>query len=252
MSPSTPAQRLRHYSKHSNALHQRYQEGGGAREGYSRLIALQEAYFLPLYDDLRDRPGFDAAIDFVVADLTGTGIAKRDRDLEKVVPLMSRLLPSRAVAILADAMELNAFVLEINLELEVELRECLTRGSPVSERDYCLANRAVSSVEAFRRIMEMTREAGEALDHVIRLPMIHSLMRGMRLPARMAGFGDLHAFLEKGYATFTAVEDVPDFLDTVEARMSEIFERVFLAPEGELATSPVPYLGVAAEDEAPR
>jgi len=243
LSRSTSAGRLRHYAALSNELHQEYLANDSSRLSYTNLIALQEAYFLPRYDDLRERPGFDAAIDFVVADLTGTGIAKRDRDLAKVVPLMSRALPERAVAILADAVELNAFVLEINLGIEGELRELLVSGSDVSERDYCVANREVSDLEAFTRIMEMARQAGEALDHVIRLPMIYSLMRGMRIPARLSGFGDFHAFLEKGYRTFMAVDDVPAFLDSVERRMTEIFERVFVAPVGALDHRPIDYLG---------
>lgn len=239
MPQSLSAKRLRHYAAASNELHQQYLGDETVRKSYSRLISLQNAYFLPRYDDLRVHRGFDAAIDFVVSDLTGTGISQRDRDLEVVVPIMSRMLPSRAVDILADALELNAFVLEINLGIESVLRSQLLQGEPVSERIYCLANREVSDFEAFSRVLEMTRRAGEALDQVVRLSMIRSLMRGMRVPARLAGFGELHAFLEKGYGTFVAVEDVPAFLDLVGQRMNEIFRRVFSAPVDTLVTKPI-------------
>ena len=40
-----------------------------------------------------------------------------------------------------------------------------------------------------------------------------------------------------------AVDDVPGFLDSVERRMTEIFERVFTSPVDALDDRPIEYLG---------
>ena len=234
MSSSKAAEALRRFVADSNALHLQYLNDREALDAYKAFVDLQLGYFLPRYDDLRDRPGYDDAINFVVADLTGPGIADRDRELEKVVPVMTRLLPDKALRALALAMELNARVLAINLGIERELHELIVAGT-VSERDYCLATRRVSTFEESQELVAMTRSAGESLEHIIRVPMIGVLLRSMRTPARLAGVADLQVFLEKGFRTVTAVDDVHEFLGIMEQRMTDVFRHVFEAPAASLS-----------------
>lgn len=239
MSQSKAASRFRRFVDESNALHRQYLNDDEARTSYERFVNLQLGYFLPQYDDLRQRPGYDDAIDFVVADLTGPGIADRDRELERVVPVMTRFMPDKALQALALAMELNARVLKINLGIESELHDRLVADKPVSERDYCIATRAVTTFAECEELVAMTRSAGESLERIIRIPMIGSLLRSMRLPAKMAGVADLQVFLEKGFSTVTAVDDVHEFLSVVEDRMTEVFRRVFVTDEKKLSTAPI-------------
>jgi hypothetical protein len=60
--------------------------------------------------------------------------------------------------------------------------------------------------------------------------MIGLMLKAMRTPARLAGFGVLQRFLEKGYTTFIALEDVDQFLDDITLRMTEVFTRIFTEP----------------------
>ncbi|MEO0996772.1 MAG: hypothetical protein AAFX58_04565, partial [Pseudomonadota bacterium] len=130
-------------------------------------------------------------------------------------------------------------VLEINLDIAKGLRTQLDAGAPVSEYDYCLSSRAASDFTECRELVAMTRHAGESLEHIIGIPMIRATLRAMRLPARLAGVADLQAFLEKGFLTFVQLDDVPAFLDTLEARMTAVFRRVFEAPVDELSREPI-------------
>lgn len=239
MALSPAAQALRGFTEQSNDLHREYLGDNASRLAYQRFVDCQLAYFLPQYDDLRSRPGYDDAIHFVIADLMGPGIADRDRELARVVPAMTRLLPAGALQALAVAMELNARVLKINLGIERQLRAVLAAQKSVSELDYCVASRRVSSFDECRELVAMTRAAGESLERVIRVPMIGSLLRTMRLPARLAGVADLQAFLEKGFTTVTAVDDVHEFLDAMEQRMTDVFRHVFVAPEQNLSSAPI-------------
>ncbi|MEL7298582.1 MAG: hypothetical protein AAGJ86_13040, partial [Pseudomonadota bacterium] len=198
------------------------------------FISLQLAYFMPFYEDLKDRHGYADAIDFVVSDLTGTGIANRDRELERVANLMTRFLPTGALDALALAMTLNARILEINLGIANQLKNTLSAGETITEREYCAASRKVASMSDFHELIGMTRQAGETLAGIVRLPMIRSLLRTMRMPARLAGVVDLHLFLERGFDTFTGLDDVDGFLDTMQSRMSEVFWRVFKTPLAQL------------------
>ena len=68
-----------------------------------------------------------------------------------------------------------------------------------------------------------------SLDHVIRIPLIGVTLKAMRAPARLAGFVALQVFLEKGYTTFVALDDVDQFLDDITLRMTEVFTEIFTA-----------------------
>ncbi|MEN7341307.1 MAG: hypothetical protein AAAFM81_00135 [Pseudomonadota bacterium] len=234
MSRERAAKRLRDAIARSNALHSTYSSDTREEKKYAEFIALQLSYFMPFYEDLRDRPGYSSAIDFVVSDLTGTGIASRDRELEKVAGLMTRFLPGGALDALAFAMTLNARILEINLGIAAALIDTSAAGTPITEKRYCIASRRVASMDDFDQLIGMTRQAGETLAGIVRLPMIKSLLRTMRVPARLAGVVDLHQFLERGYDTFTGLDDVQEFLDTMQSRMTEVFWRVFKTPLSQL------------------
>lgn len=223
----------------ANRLHHRYVRDRSFYRVYRHFIDVQLAYFLPLYDDLRDRPGYDVAIDFVVSDLTGTGIANRDRDLERVAGIMARTLPGKALDAVILALDLNARILAINIDIASALRDKLAAGADISEYDYCLASRKATTFAEFRTLITMSREAGEALDHFAHLPLIRGIAHSMRVPARLAGFGDLQAFLEKGLDTFLDVPDVDEFLDVMEERMTAIFRRVLEADPKQLATEAI-------------
>lgn len=218
---------LRRFIDISNQLHQQYVGNPAVFRIYERFVELQLGYFLPRYDDLLGRPGYSAAVRFVVSDLTGPGIANRDRDLARVEPIMSRFLPAAALDALALAMQLNSRVLAINLQIADQLEALLKTGDKISERTYCMASRKVSSFRECEELIAMTRRAGEQLDHFAHLPMIRTLLHSMKLPARLGGVGDLHAFLEKGLETFVGVPDIQEFLDVMEDRMTEVFYRVF-------------------------
>lgn len=239
MTEQNAAELFRQYTAQSNELHRRYLADEAALAAYERFIALQLGYFLPKYDDLRNRSGYDAAIDFVISDLVGPSIADRDRELERVVPVMSRLLPSKALHALALAMELNARILRINLEIESALHDQIAAGKGFSERDYCLASRGATSFDEFRELIGMTRKAGLSLERIVAMPMIRPMLRAMRGPAKLAGVADLQAFLEKGFETFVALDDVHAFLEILEERMEAVFRRVFLADEAELDTKKI-------------
>ena len=230
---------LREQIKVANRLHHYYLHDSAFLCVYETFVDVQLTYFLPKYDDLRDRPGYDNAIDFVVSDLTGIGTASRDHDLERVAGVMSRTLPTKALEALVLAMSLNARILAINIDIAAALREKLRAGVAISERDYCLASRQATSFAEFQALIEMSREAGKALNRFAHLPLIRAILHSMRMPARLAGFGDLQAFLEKGLDTFLGVADVDEFLDLMEHRMTAVFHRVLEAEPGLLETSPI-------------
>ena len=137
------------------------------------------------------------------------------------------------------AMKLNKRVLAINLQIARELQDVLLAGEELSEQAYCLASREVSSFAECQELITLTRRTGERLDRFAHLPMIRTLLHSMKIPARLGGVADLHAFLEKGLDTFVGVPDVHEFLDVMEQRMTDVFYRVFEEDVANLEQAPL-------------
>ena len=57
--------------------------------------------------------------------------------------------------------------------------------------------------------------------------MVYSLLRGMRRPARLAAFGELQDFLERGLGAFRHMQDPREFLDTIERRETRILQQIY-------------------------
>ncbi len=166
----------------------------------------------------------------MVSDLTGIGVSQRDYDIARIVPVMSKLLPENALRAVASAMQLNARVLGINLSICRALYEDRSVDAVISECDYCLACRQATQLDQFFDLIHLTEDVGRSLDHVIRIPMIGLTLKAMRRPARLAGFAALQTFLENGYTTFVALEDVDQFLKNISLRMNEVFTWIFTEP----------------------
>ncbi|MEO0365548.1 MAG: hypothetical protein AAF265_08655 [Pseudomonadota bacterium] len=233
------AKQLREHLAESNRLHHLYLDDPERLTAYRRFVDVQIAYFLPKYEDLRVRPAYSEAIDYIVSDMVGPEIAARDAELEKVVPMMCRVLPAGALQALASALDLNASILKINLDIERHLRADLANRNTVSEADYCAASRKAACLDDCLRLIEMTRSAGESLQGIVGIPMIATTLKMMRGPAKLVGVRGLHDFLERGFSIFRAIDDVPEFLDVVETRMTEVFTRVFEAPLTQLSQAPI-------------
>ena len=72
------------------------------------------------------------------------------------------------------------------------------------------------------------------------MPLIHSALRMMRLPARLSGFAEMHDFLERGFSAFEGLGNADEFLATVESRESSLLEKIF---SGDRRPFPEPSLG---------
>ena len=221
------AERLRHFTERSNVAHRRYLDDRDLFSSYEAFVDWQIRYMSSFFDDLRVSPDCDAAIDFFISDMTGIGISKRDEDFARVVHIMVRMLPERALVTLAEAMEVNARALEINIAICRDLARQPVEFANLNERDYCVACRRCSTLPEAMELVGMMHDVGHSLDHLIRIPLMGATLRAMRWPARMAGFGSLQEFLETGYRRFHEIEEPGRFLDNLATRVGEVFQRVY-------------------------
>jgi len=228
------AAKFRKYMRRSNEMHRTYLDEPGAPQQYDRFTEWQMAYLLTFFDDLHERPGYGEAIDFTMSDLAGVRISGRDHDLERAAPVITRMLPTRALETIAAAAKLNASVLEVNLGIfrRLQVNDELPAG--ISEHEYCLACRKASTLDECLGLVHLAVSLGGTLKTLIKVPLLGGMLRTMRGPAHAAGFGELQDFLESGYTNFKAIPDIDHFLGEIDTRMTEVFETIYTRPLDEV------------------
>jgi hypothetical protein len=180
------------------------------------------------YRDLLDSPRYRPAAEYFLSDLYGLkDTSERDAAVERLYPTMVKLLPEAGLRSVGLALELDA----LSEELDAQLLDALAERSPVRERiteaDYCEAYRRCDNYALRKHQIELFRGIGTTLAVAVEKPLIYSLLRGMRQPARLAGFGELQEFLERGFHAFRHMEDPTEFLDTIDSRETRILDRIY-------------------------
>jgi hypothetical protein len=202
-----------------------------------RLSAWQARRLAQTYADLASQPRYAAAIEFFLSDLYGgKDFTQRDTDLARVLPVMTRMLPESVIVTVAEAVALNRLSQELDRALLVHLPE----GNEFTVADYANAYRRAGNRAGRERQIRLIGEIGAALDHFVGIPLIHTALRMMRHPARLAGFSVLHQFLEHGFEAFRAMGGAEVFLTTIDSRERRVMEALFA---GGVAPFPDPLSG---------
>jgi hypothetical protein len=190
----------------------------------TRLAEWQSRRLSNTYADLSADARYRAAIAFFQSDLYGNEeMARRDSDVARVVPMLVRMLPERVIATIAQAMELNV----LSHELDMALLGALPRAdASFRVADYCRAYRRAGRLPDRRRQIALIGEVGRALDVHVRKPLIRGALAMMRQPSRLAGYGALHDFLERGFEAFRRMQGADAFLATIESRETALLEAI--------------------------
>jgi hypothetical protein len=189
------------------------------------------------YADLARDPRYADAIAYFQEELYGSqDFTRRDADLERIVPAMSRLLPVGVILTIARALELNA----LSHALDAKLLDHLPRAdAQFTVEDYCRAFRRTGRLPERRRQVALIGEVGTALDRYVRRPMVRGALVLMRRPARVAGLEELQSFLERGFAAFQRMDGAQVFLATIVERETAIIDAIFDGANAPFAEPPL-------------
>jgi len=202
-----------------------------------RIARWQSRRLKQTYADLARSPRYAAAVAFFGTDLYGPGdFSRRDADLARVVPLMSKMLPDGVLATVASAMELSV----LSHELDRALLKHLDAVAPLSVASYCDAYRALDDRASRRRQIELIMSVGHTLDRFVAKPLVRAALVAMRKPAQVAGFGALQDFLERGFTAFRTMHGADEFLAIIDARETALMEAILA---GSCAPFPDPEAG---------
>lgn len=189
-----------------------------------RLKHFQQARLRLTHVSLFDDPNEARAADFFLEDLYGVGdFATRDREFQRVVPALVRWFPLDVVETVQTLARLHALSETLDLAMAREL----VRVSNIDLERYRAAWCSVSTSAERDLQREWTRAVGAALIRQTRSAALRRSLRLMRTPARLAGLGELQAFLERGFDTFGALERPEEFLNGILDRERRFADHLF-------------------------
>ena len=189
-----------------------------------RLKQWQHARLRLTYADLAADARFAPATAFFLDELYGgKDCALRDRDLVRMVPTMQRLLPAFALQAVEKAIALDV----ISEQCDQAMAEATADLKSLSEATYCAAFRQVGMQAERERQVVLMQEVGAQLDVVVKKSIIYTTLKMLRGPAKMAGMGEIQAFLEAGFTAFRHMNGADYFLQTIAQREGAFITRIF-------------------------
>ena len=208
-----------HLAEHIAKNHDVLEKIDSNPDRYPRLNELQHWQRMRLretYADLKSQPRYREACIFFLEELYGgRDMRERDRQLERVVPIMRRFLPEHLLHAIGEAMRLQW----ISMQFDAELSRLI--DGPLNQPSYAAGYRLMAEWQRREEQIHLIGELGELLDRTVKRRMIRRLLGWMHGPATAAGFGELQSFLVRGLDAFAAMGDATEFVETIVTRERE-------------------------------
>ncbi len=187
--------------------------------------------------DLLASARFGPAAAFFLTDIySAKDVGGRDQALDRVVPLMSKVLPVSGLETVVDAIELDA----LSEDLDAAMVEALgQRINAIDAAAYGNAYRKVDRRKDRERQIFLIQHLGQSLDRLARQRFAGIVLALARKPARLAGFGELQEFAERGYNACRQMGRVDEFMNLVVKREQRILEALFAGDDSVLSEGPV-------------
>ena len=197
---------------------------------FPRLKEWQAARLAGTYADLLASPRHNPAAEFFLSDLYGPkDFRSRDEELARVVPIMVHVLPAKALMTLLEAVKMDTLSESLDSAMVFALRK-LGRNKAIDWPAYVAAYRACGRRKDRELQIALIDRIGKTLDRLTRMPLIHFSLKLMNGPAHLAGLGDLHSFLQRGFDAFSYMKGADEFLAIVTERETALMKELFANP----------------------
>lgn len=209
--------RFRHWrSHHDDALREQFV---AVQQWQAGRLARTHADFL------RDER-YEAVTRFFLSDLYGgLDLNELAREIERALPVATRLLPDSVMRTSAVALELNALTGELDETVAAMLFGTLGHRV-ITEATILEAYQACGQYEARQRQLDLLSELGRGLDRYVRSRVIYATFKIAHRPARMAGLGALYDFLGRGFDVMRPMGSAQDFINLFINRERAILDNI--------------------------
>ncbi len=200
----------------------------GVERELSLLRRWQSARLTRTHADLLRSPVYRPAAEFFLSELYGDrDLSQLERDLARIVPMMTRILPAAVLHTAGLALELSALSHELDARLTRVLVAEFGLRATVDETAYVAAYRRCARYDQRDHQLDLTERLGWDLQAIVPKRFIHAALKLARTPARLAGLGELHRFLEAGFHAFRHMgTDAGTFVTTIVNRERTIMGRI--------------------------
>ena len=224
------ADHLRQALTDSHELSKRFDEPGFPHAELALLQDWQRRRLSISYDDLISQERYHAAGEFFLAELYGgLNFRERDQQMERVLPVMVRMLREDMLLALAEAFELQSLSLSLDMDMTKALQQF--GWTELSTERYGEIYRRCGRPTDRQRQIELIGHLGLELNELVHHRLVMFLIRTLRGPARAAGFGLLQTFLEQGLRAFQIMGDGTLFIETIWKNEDRIMHKLFAGDE---------------------
>jgi hypothetical protein len=192
-----------------------------------KLREWQAARLARTHAELLASPRYGQAAEFFLSDLYGPkDFSERDAEVERILPIMTSMLPVSGLRTLLLAVEVDALSERFDAAMVDALGARLDTPE-LDAADYAAAYREVGDRAGRELQIRLIGETGEALDALARKPFVRGALRMMHGPAHLAGLGELHTFLQRGFDAFRSMGDAAEFLESISGRERAVSRALF-------------------------
>lgn len=221
-----PAEKLRQELARYHTLRQHQGGEGRFRKRLHELQAFQVRRLQHTHAALIADPRYHDATEFFLADVYGgIDLTAMAREIERALPLATKLLPDSVLATSALACEIQV----LTQELDEQLTDLLffQRGiTELTAEAYVDGFIALGDLPLRLRQADMVRELGHGLDRYVRSRMIYATFKIASKPAHKYGLGTLYDFLARGFQVMRPMGSAHELFDTMMQSERAILERM--------------------------
>lgn len=207
--------------------HQKRSQNMQLYQSVMKLAAWQSERLVSTYEDMMHMPRYTEAMHFFRCDMYAPkDFSRRDLEAQKVLPMMTKIVPAHMVETLESVMELNALTMRLDTDLALAL---LNLGviDAINGDNYAAAYRLCDNYKIRAYQIKLLIKLGQAVERYVHMPYISMTLKMMKKPASLLGLSELHEFFERGYSGFKQIGDSGEFLSEIKQREQQILENIF-------------------------
>lgn len=181
------------------------------------------------YADLLEQPRYRSACLFFLDDIyAARDFSQRDHDLETMYEFMRRFVPDAVSRPAALTIKLHRMTEVLDRKLLDVLVHQLGVTDSITVEQYAEAYRRCDNYRERVDQIDAIIEICEHIDGIVRNPITGPALRIARRPLRGAGYGEVVAFLERGYDSFKRMHGSRHFRKTLQEREMGILDRFYI------------------------
>ncbi len=192
------------------------------------LRAFQSRRLATTHADLLLSPRYRPAAEFFLTDVYAPrDFSQRDADLQRFYEGVSRVLPERAVSILAHVVALSNLTNDLDERLARALVQEVGVTDSITPQQYAAGYRICNNYDERLRQIKLISDIGYGIDRLVHIPFVAIALRLAHAPAVLAGWSELQHYLEHGFTAFKHMKGAQEFLTIVDRRETAILDRIF-------------------------